>query len=163
MSTDSETSFGLRLRAATEAELSRLLPDVSSLARSIAPDAEVYGRVKSNASAANKRRTGRLRGTQVLDAIGIRVIVSTEEQCYCLMELIHSLFPVATCEFDDYIKAPKPNGYRSLHTTLVTANDHAVEIQIRTAEMHACAERGTAAHCLYKQATTVRAAAGYDE
>jgi GTP pyrophosphokinase len=143
--------------------LAHLLQKISSLARSIAPDAMVHGRVKSDLSAAVKRRTGRLTTMEVLDEIGIRVVLSTEVQCYSLIAHIHALFPFVAGELDDYIQAPKPNGYRSLHTTLLTANEDPVEIQIRTAEMHACAERGTAAHHLYKQAGSIRSPEDYGE
>jgi len=98
-----------------------------------------------------KRRLGRLRSHIHLDAIGVRVLVSTSAQCYALLEQIHHRFGHLESEYDDYISTPKLNGYRSLHTVIAPAEAHCVEVQIRTHDMHALAEGGAAAHHLYKQ------------
>jgi ppGpp synthetase/RelA/SpoT-type nucleotidyltranferase len=131
--------------------LALVMQDISSLARNVAPGAELHGRVKSIQSIWGKMRTDRLDSDQVLDTIGVRVITPDTEKCYQLVERIYRRFKVMEGEYDDYIKRPKPNGYRSLHTTILASDGHPVEVQVRTRQMHAFAKRGAAAHWLYKQ------------
>jgi (p)ppGpp synthase/HD superfamily hydrolase len=128
--------------------LARALRDISSV---LAAGAELQGRVKSMHSILSKMRTGRLRLGQVLDAVGLRVIVPTTPDCYRLVDRIHRRFEIMEGEFDDYIRHPKPRGYRSLHTTILLSGGHPVEVQVRTPWMHRLAERGEAAHHEYKR------------
>jgi len=87
----------------------------------------------------------------IRDRAGIRIIVSSIDDCYQVLGLVHTHFAYVPGTFDDYIGAPKTNGYRSLHTC-VSAVDHlTAEIQIRTLQMHLEAEYGRAAHWRYKQ------------
>jgi len=90
---------------------------------------------------------------QLSDVMAFRAIVPTEEDCYRALGVIHRRWPMVPGRFKDYISTPKRNGYRSLHTTIITAEQTRVEIQIRTPEMHAEADFGLAAHWSYKQAT----------
>jgi GTP pyrophosphokinase len=88
---------------------------------------------------------------KVNDLVALRVIVKTKEECYATLGIIHQLWqPVPNC-FKDYIARPKPNGYRSLHTTVFALNNKTLEIQIRTKEMHDENEFGIAAHWAYEQ------------
>lgn len=89
--------------------------------------------------------------TQIHDIAALRVIVQNIDDCYSVLGIIHSLWKPLPGEFKDYIAFPKPNGYRSLHTTLLTAEAGIVEIQIRTEEMHKHAQYGIASHMTYKQ------------
>ncbi|HYD04160.1 MAG TPA: RelA/SpoT AH/RIS domain-containing protein, partial [Reyranella sp.] len=88
---------------------------------------------------------------QLSDIIGFRVIVENVEQCYQALGLLHSHYQVVPGRFKDYISTPKVNGYRSLHTGVIGPHGQRIEIQIRTAEMQEQAERGVAAHWIYKQ------------
>ena len=89
--------------------------------------------------------------TQIHDIAALRVIVQNVDDCYSVLGIVHSLWKPLPGEFKDYIAFPKPNGYRSLHTTLFTAEAGIVEIQIRTEEMHKHAQYGIASHMTYKQ------------
>ena len=131
--------------------LARAKYEVIGVAKSVVPAAVVEARVKSACSIRNKMRTNRLAAHQVLDTLGIRVIVPETGDCYRVIEQIHALFEFIVVEYDDYIRSPKAGGgYCSLHTTLVSF-DSPVEIQVRTWWMHALSERGAASHWRYKQ------------
>jgi GTP pyrophosphokinase len=114
------------------------------------PDFGLYGRIKSLDSISNKMLDNNLDGSQILDIIGVRAITRHPRDCYRLIERIHSEFRVLASEYDDYIASPKPNGYRSIHTTIVSPCGFAVEIQVRTRAMHEICESGSAAHSVYK-------------
>ncbi len=85
------------------------------------------------------------------DIAALRIVVPTIEDCYTTLGIVHALFKPLPGEFKDYIAFPKPNGYQSLHTTVVTPDAGIVEIQIRTDEMHRHAMFGIASHMSYKQ------------
>ncbi|MHB8660695.1 MAG: RelA/SpoT family protein [Minisyncoccota bacterium] len=85
------------------------------------------------------------------DIAALRIIVPTIEDCYATLGTVHALYRPLPGEFKDYIAFPKPNGYQSLHTTVVTSGAGIVEIQIRTEEMHRRAQFGIASHMSYKQ------------
>ena len=87
----------------------------------------------------------------VYDLLAIRVVVPDTEQCYQVLGTIHKIWRPLPSRIKDYISFPKPNGYRSIHTTVTTPNGNILEIQIRTKEMHHEAEFGIAAHIIYKQ------------
>ena len=89
--------------------------------------------------------------SKIYDLIALRLIVPTIADCYSVLGIIHNLYRPVPGTINDYIAQPKPNGYRSLHTTVFTADGEIVEFQIRTQEMHAEAEFGVAAHWNYKE------------
>ncbi len=93
--------------------------------------------------------------THVYDIVAMRVIVKNIEECYLVLGLIHGTFKPLPGRIKDYIALPKPNGYRSLHTTIITENGSIIEVQIRTQEMHEEAEYGLAAHFAYKEKSNV--------
>jgi GTP pyrophosphokinase len=86
----------------------------------------------------------------IYDLLALRVLVSSEDECWRAMGIIHSLWHPLPETFDDYISNPKPNGYQALHTTVMCLGTRPLEVQIRTHEMHHVAEYGVAAHWRYK-------------
>jgi len=113
--------------------------------------AQIFGREKTIYSIYSKMREKHLTFAQVNDIFGFRIVVATLPECYLAMGVLHQLMKPMPGRFKDYIAIPKANGYQSLHTTLVSPLGTAVEFQIRTEEMHAIAEKGIAAHWLYKE------------
>lgn len=87
----------------------------------------------------------------IYDLIALRIIVSDSEACYRVLGIIHGLYRPMVNRIKDYIARPKPNGYQSLHTTIITNNEQIVEFQIRTSQMHDYAERGLAASFHYNE------------
>ncbi|MGN6377028.1 MAG: RelA/SpoT family protein, partial [Sphingomonas sp.] len=114
-------------------------------------DAEISGREKHPYSIWRKMSERHVSLEQLSDIMAFRAIVGTEEECYRALGVIHRRWPMVPGRFKDYISTPKRNGYRSLHTTVMHADNTRVEIQIRTHEMHQQAEYGLAAHWAYKQ------------
>lgn len=113
--------------------------------------ASVKGRPKHLFSIAQKMRVKDLELEDLHDLIGLRVLVETVGDCYATLDVVHSLWQQVPSEFDDYISRPKPNGYQSLHTVVVSDDGESLEVQIRTRAMHELAEFGVAAHWRYKE------------
>jgi GTP pyrophosphokinase len=114
--------------------------------------AQVAGRPKHIYSIVKKMRGKSLDFSRVFDVRALRVMVPSVPDCYASLSLVHTKFAPIDSEFDDYIAKPKSNGYQSLHTVVRDAQGRAIEIQIRTQEMHDHAEHGVAAHWAYKEA-----------
>jgi GTP pyrophosphokinase len=112
---------------------------------------EVMGRPKHIASIINKMRRKDLGFEQLYDIRAVRVLVEKEADCYTVLGIAHNLWQPIPSEFDDYISHPKSNDYRSLHTAVIGPEERALEVQIRTVEMHKHAELGVAAHWRYKE------------
>jgi GTP pyrophosphokinase len=119
---------------------------------------EVHGRPKHLYSIWKKMRRKHLGFAKVLDVIALRVIARDVAACYAVLGRVHERYRAIAGELDDYIARPKANGYRSLHTVVEGDDGGAVEIQIRTAEMHEHAEYGVSAHWAYKEADAANAA-----
>ena len=126
-------------------------------------DVEVYGRPKHIYSIWNKMRKKSLDFSEVYDVRALRVIVQSVKDCYTVLGLVHNLWSPIPKEFDDYISNPKANNYRSLHTAVHCPDGRALEVQIRTQEMHKHAELGVAAHWRYKEGSKSGGQGSYDE
>ncbi len=111
---------------------------------------KIEGRVKSIYSIYKKMYNQNKSFDEIYDFYAIRIIVDTELECYTVLGIIHEMFNLMPGRFKDYISTPKPNMYRSLHTTVIGKHGIPFEVQIRTWEMHTVAEYGIAAHWMYK-------------
>jgi GTP pyrophosphokinase len=114
-------------------------------------DAWVYGREKRPYSIWRKLTDKQLNFETLSDIFGFRVIVKTPEDCYRALGVLHTTWQMVPERFKDFISTPKPNGYRSIHTTVIGPERQRVEVQIRTQQMHDIAERGVAAHWRYRE------------
>ncbi len=114
-------------------------------------EAEVSGREKHPFSIWRKMAERHVSFEQLSDVMAFRATVGSIDECYRTLGLIHQRWPVVPGRFKDFISTPKRNGYRSIHTTIIHDEQMRIEIQIRTAEMHAQAEHGLAAHWAYKE------------
>jgi GTP pyrophosphokinase len=112
--------------------------------------AEVNGRVKHIYSIWLKMQRKNISFSEVYDIRAVRIMVENPQDCYELLSIVHTMWRNIPHEFDDYIAAPKKNGYRSLHTAVVGPENKVLEVQIRSKEMHEEAEYGVCSHWRYK-------------
>lgn len=115
-------------------------------------DAIITSRQKHYSSIYKKLKSKNITLAQIYDLVAMRVIVSSVEDCYAVLGKIHGIYKPMEGRFKDYISNPKPNGYQSLHTTIIVENERPLEVQIRTLEMHKVSEFGVdVAHWVYKE------------
>ncbi len=148
-------------RVEREAFIAEAIRFLSEELASAGVQAEVYGRPKHIYSIYSKMRSKHLDFDQVYDVRALRVLVRDVRDCFVALGIVHTLWQPIPGEYDDYISKPKGNNYQSLHTAVRAADGRALEVQIRTFEMHRHAELGVAAHWRYKEGSS--SAGEYDE
>ncbi len=134
-----------------------VIRELTSLIQGAGINGQVTGREKTRYSIWKKMQRKNVSFEQLSDIMAFRIVVDTVAECYHALGVVHSQYSVVPGRFKDYISTPKPNGYRSIHTTVIGPENQRIEIQIRTHEMHAEADLGVAAHWAYKQ-TDVKSA-----
>jgi guanosine-3',5'-bis(diphosphate) 3'-pyrophosphohydrolase len=145
---------GEQLVPQIEAELVRTLKDGGL-------EGHVTGREKTPYSIWRKMQKKEVSFEQLSDIMAFRIVVPGIADCYQALGLLHGKYQVVPGRFKDYISVPKPNGYRSLHTGVIGPQGQRIEIQIRTEEMQDQAERGVAAHWIYKDGAPSKEAPQY--
>jgi GTP pyrophosphokinase len=125
--------------------------EIDALLKAAGIHAEVKGRQKQPYSIWRKMERKSIAFEQMSDIFGFRILVDTSADCYRALGTLHTKWPMVPGRFKDYISTPKPNDYRSIHTTVVGPGRQRVELQIRSFDMHEVASNGIAAHVLYKE------------
>ncbi|KAB2848598.1 MAG: bifunctional (p)ppGpp synthetase/guanosine-3',5'-bis(diphosphate) 3'-pyrophosphohydrolase, partial [Hyphomicrobiaceae bacterium] len=139
-----------RMREQNQGLIDEILTALKSRFEKAGIKAEVAGREKKVFSIWRKMEQKQIALEQLSDIYAFRLLVEKEDDCYRALGVVHRTWPAVPGRFKDYISTPKQNGYRSIHTTIVGPRHQRVELQLRTGEMHDIAERGVAAHALYK-------------
>src|SRR5215831_11795079 len=139
-------------RKATEGLIEELSKTISAkLAEAQVPVIHIDGRIKRLFSIHQKLKKQKIDLDQVYDFMALRVVVPSIKDCYAALGIIHQTWSPVPGRIKDFIAMPRPNGYQSLHTSVVSDRGFPFEVQIRSAEMHRVAEEGIAAHWKYKE------------
>lgn len=138
-------------QADREAYTGRVCAALEKEMQKVHVEGKVSGRAKARSSILKKLKRSSIDVSQVPDLLAFRIVVSDLSACYLMLGTIHTAYAPVPGRIKDYIARPKPNGYQSLHTTVVGPEGRAIEVQIRTEEMHRFAEDGIAAHWRYKE------------
>jgi GTP pyrophosphokinase len=139
-------------RRATEGLIERLRGTIEAKLRDASvPVTAIDGRIKRLWSISQKLKKQRIELDQVYDFIALRIITSSVKDCYAALGIIHQTWSPVPGRIKDFIAMPRPNGYQSLHTSVISEHGTPFEVQIRTLEMHRMAEEGVAAHWKYKE------------
>ncbi len=138
-------------RSVRERRIRKITSQITKIMNKAGMEADVSGRPKHIYSIYKKMKRKNIPFDQLSDIRGVRIIVESEEECYAAVGIIHMHWRPLSGEFDDYIAAPKPSLYQSIHTSVVYEDGKTLEVQIRTPEMHRKAEYGIAAHWIYKE------------
>lgn len=144
-------------RREREQQIAHIVTVLEDKLRQSGIDADVSGRAKHIFSIYRKMRTKDVGLAEVYDVRAVRILVPDIAQCYATLGVVHTQWQHIPSEFDDYIAAPKENGYRSIHTAVMGPEGKTLEVQIRTREMHQEAELGVCAHWAYKHGEGVAA------
>jgi guanosine-3',5'-bis(diphosphate) 3'-pyrophosphohydrolase len=140
------------LHESTENPVENIIAELTDKLKSAGiTDMVLSGREKTPNSIWVKMQNKNIAFEQLSDIMAFRIAIDSVGQCYRVLGIIHSAYSVVPGRFKDYISTPKPNGYQSIHTTIIGPSSHRIEIQIRTHEMDSTADLGVAAHWQYKQ------------
>lgn len=131
----------------TKSRIEKILQDLKI-------EGQIVSRIKHISSIFNKLQNRQTELSQIYDILAMRVIVESVEECYAILGRIHAIYKPMAGRVKDYIANPKPNGYQSLHTTIIVENEKPLEVQIRTIEMNKESEYGVYSHWLYKEKKT---------
>jgi GTP pyrophosphokinase len=139
-------------RRATEGLIGQLRATIEAKLRDASvPVTAIDGRIKRLWSISQKLKKQRIELDQVYDFIALRIITASVKDCYAALGIIHQTWSPVPGRIKDFIAMPRPNGYQSLHTSVISEHGTPFEVQIRTLEMHRMAEEGVAAHWKYKE------------
>ena len=139
-------------RRATEGLIEQLRATITAkLSEASVPVLEIDGRIKRLWSINQKLKKQRIELDQVYDFIALRIITGSVKDCYGALGIIHQTWSPVPGRIKDFIAMPRPNGYQSLHTSVISEHGMPFEVQIRTLQMHRMAEEGVAAHWKYKE------------
>jgi GTP pyrophosphokinase len=139
-------------RRATEGLIGQLKATIASkLGEASVPVVEIDGRIKRLWSISQKLKKQKIELEQVYDFIALRLITHSVKDCYAALGIIHQTWSPVPGRIKDFIAMPRPNGYQSLHTSVIGEHGTPFEVQIRTMDMHLMAEEGIAAHWKYKE------------
>src|SRR5918911_1470754 len=139
-------------RRATEGLIEQLRGTIGAkLGEASVPVIEIDGRIKRLWSIHQKLKKQRIDLDQVYDFIALRIVTTSVKDCYAALGIIHQTWSPVPGRIKDFIAMPRPNGYQSLHTSVISEHGMPFEVQIRTMEMHRMAEEGIAAHWKYKE------------
>jgi GTP pyrophosphokinase len=152
-----------RRRQEREEQIAELVEVIQGQLAKAGITARVKGRAKNIFSIWRKMQSKGIALDDVHDVRAVRIVVNDLASCYASLGIIHSTWSHVPSEFDDYIAAPKENGYQSIHTAITFDDGRSLEVQIRTREMHENAELGVCAHWAYKEGTDEPDASGYAE
>ena len=125
--------------------------ELRDAAKAAGMEISVKSRAKHFWSIYQKMKKRNKAADELFDLLAMRVLCPTANDCYAMLGIVHTIWKPLDGRFKDYIAMPKPNGYQSLHTTVMVGEGRPLEIQIRTHEMHQIAENGVASHWLYKK------------
>src|SRR5437762_4111041 len=139
-------------RRATEGLIGDLKKTIGAkLTEAQVPVTEIDGRIKRLWSISQKLKKQKIELEQVYDFIALRIITDSVKDCYAALGIIHQTWSPVPGRIKDFIAMPRPNGYQSLHTSVISEHGMPFEVQIRTVDMHRMAEEGIAAHWKYKE------------
>jgi GTP diphosphokinase / guanosine-3',5'-bis(diphosphate) 3'-diphosphatase len=139
-------------RRATEGMIEELRKTITAkLVEAQVPVIQIDGRIKRLFSIHQKLKRQKIDLEQVYDLVALRIITGSVRDCYATLGIIHQTWAPVPGRIKDFIAMPRPNGYQSLHTSVVSERGFPFEVQIRSAEMHRIAEEGIAAHWKYKE------------
>jgi len=138
-------------RSERERKMKKITNQITKVMSKAGMHAEVTGRPKHIYSIYRKMKRKNIPFGELSDIRGVRIVVPSEEECYAAVGITHLHWRPLPGEFDDYIAAPKPSLYQSIHTAVIYEDGETLEVQIRTPDMHSRAEYGIAAHWRYKE------------
>src|SRR5712671_4725454 len=139
-------------RRATEGLIGELKKTIAAkLTEAQVPVVEIEGRIKRLWSIHQKLKRQKIELDQVYDFIALRIVTDSIKDCYAALGIIHQTWQPVPGRIKDFVAMPRPNGYQSLHTSVISERGAPFEVQIRTVEMHRRAEEGIAAHWKYKE------------